>query len=87
MERLDYFLNDRMKTIVVLHQHQIEVNNVKFCPMNQDEIASEIGCSKVKTNQLLKELVDTGYVEVLKKGRYVLTDSAIKVIEKLELGE
>lgn len=87
MNNINYFMNERMKTLLVLRDHQIDTGDQLVCPLNQIEIASFVGCSKVKVNQILKELTDSGYVNVQKKGRYILTESANAIITKLELGE
>lgn len=87
MAELDFFINDRMRTLVILHEHQVEIEGVKICPMNQVEIAKSLGCSKVKANQLLKELIDSGYIVTPKKGRYSLTDSAYIALNEMKIGE
>lgn len=87
MDKMNYFINDRMKTLVVLHEHLVEIDGVKVCPMNQIEIAKSIGCSKSKANQLLKELLEAGYISVPKKGRYVLTTEALNIFEEMKIGE
>ena len=54
--------------------------------MNQQEIANLVPCGKLKVNQILKELIDNGYVEMLHtKGRYIVTDKGDGVLKKLSL--
>ena len=84
MELMKDFINDKMKVLLAIKEHLIDVEGVSSCPLNQDELASIVGCSKVKVNNLLKELVNDGYVEVPKKGRYMLTKLAYQVINKME---
>lgn len=87
MESIKDFINDKMKVLLAINNHLVDVDGTKMCPLNQLELANEIGCSKVKVNGLLRELIDGGYIETPKKGRYVLTSNAYEVIEKLTLGE
>lgn len=84
MEKLDFFINDRMRILMLLNQNLVNIDGVQMCPMNQNEIANEIGCSKVKANQLIRELIDEGYILTFKKGRYSLSDEAIDIIGNLE---
>lgn len=52
--------------------------------MNQQEIANLVPCGKLKVNQILKELIDDGYVEMLHtKGRYIVTDKGDGVLKKV----
>ena len=70
MGELDFFMNDRMK----------EGNS--FCPLNQQEIADLVPCSKLKANQIIRELIDAGYVEMIRsRGRYIVTEKGNIVLE------
>lgn len=86
-EKVDYFLNERMRVLIVIKEHQVQTTDGIVCPLNQNEIAKYVGISKVKANQLLNELIDTGYVKAIKKSRYLLTKNASDIISKLDLGE
>jgi len=82
MENLYFFINERMKVLIELDKHQIEIAGVKICPINQQEISELVECSKVKVNQVIKELIDKGYVEIYHtRGRYVLTEKANRAIK------
>jgi predicted transcriptional regulator len=82
MENLYFFINERMKVLLELEKHQIEIAGTKICPINQQEISDLVECSKVKVNQVIKELIKQGYVEAYHtRGRYVLTEKANKVIK------
>lgn len=83
MENIKDFINDKMKVLLVINEHLVDIEGIKMCPLNQNELANEIGCSKVKVNGLLRELIDSGYIETPKKGRYVLTSNANEIIKKL----
>ena len=77
MGELDFFMNDRMKVLQIIYQHQISVEGNSFCPLNQQEIADLVPCSKLKANQIIRELIDAGYVEMIRsRGRYILTEKA-----------
>lgn len=83
MGELDFFMNDRMKVLQIINQHQISVEGNRFCPLNQQEIADLVPCSKLKANQIIRELIDAGYVEMIRsRGRYIVTKKANIVLEK-----
>ena len=79
---LDFFMNDRMKVLQIIYQHQISVEGNSFCPLNQQEIADLVPCSKLKANQIIRELIDAGYVEMIRsRGRYIVTEKGNIVLE------
>lgn len=79
------FLNDKFTVLQELYKHQIDINGVILCPVTQQELANIIGCSKAKINSILNELMKKGLVQMYNntKGRYILSDDAIKIIKKL----
>ena len=87
MGELDFFMNDRMKVLQIIYQHQISVEGNSFCPLNQQEIADLVPCSKLKANQIIRELIDAGYVEMIRsRGRYIVTEKGNIVLEFLDGG-
>lgn len=85
MDELYFFVNERMKVLLELQKHQIEISGVKYCPISQQEMAELIKCSKVKVNQVIKELSEQGYVETYSaRGKYILTQKAVNMLEKFK---
>ena len=76
------FANDLYLVLEILNTHQIEVEGERYVPLSQQEIAALADCSRPKINQLMKELVDHGYVQVYHKmrGKYQLTPAGAKVL-------
>lgn len=85
MINIKYFLNDKMKLLIVIKEHQINVAGITMCPMNQQEMADAVGCSKSTLNKMMRELVREGYVRVHKRGKYILTKESQDVINRLDL--
>ena len=80
------FVNEKTKVLVILRENQLPINGKSICPLNQQEIANLVPCGKFKVNQILKELIDNGYVEMLHtKGRYIITSKGEEMLEKLSL--
>lgn len=82
------FVNEKTKILLVLKEKQIEIDGKKVCPLNQQEIATLIDCGKVKTNQLMKELNEEGYIQMAHaKGRYIILGKGYELLEKMSLSE
>ena len=80
------FVNEKTKILLVLKEKQVEIDGKMVCPLNQQEIASLIECGKVKTNQLMKELIEEGYIQMVHaKGRYFILEKGHQLLEKLSL--
>lgn len=80
------FVNEKTKVLIILKENQLPIDGKSICPLNQLEIANLVPCGKLKVNQILKELIDDGYVEMLHmKGRYIVTAKAYEVLKKLSL--
>lgn len=86
MNKIEFFANDRYLVLKILYEHQIEINNAEICPITQQEIVDDLGCSKAKVNIVLNELNDNGYAQIYNntKGRYVLTEDAKRIMKKLK---
>lgn len=82
------FINEKTKILLVLKEKQVEIDGKLVCPLNQQEIASLVECGKVKTNQLMKELADEGYIQMAHaKGRYIVLDKGYDMLERMSLSE
>ena len=80
------FINDKMKVLLILKEHQVEIEGIKLCPLNQQEIANHVPCGKLKANQLINELIDEGYIEMMRsKGRYIITEKGLGLLKKMSL--
>lgn len=80
------FVNEKTKVLVILKENQLEIDGKYICPLNQQEIADLIPCGKLKANQIIKELVEQGYVAMLhSKGRYLVTEKGNDVLRKMSL--
>ncbi|MGN9057582.1 hypothetical protein ACTNA4_14275 [Bariatricus sp. HCP28S3_A7] len=80
------FINDKMKVLLILREHQVEIEGIKLCPLNQQEIANHVPCGKLKANQLINELIDDGYIEMMRsKGRYIITEKGFELLKKMSL--
>ena len=80
------FINEKMKVLLILREYQVEIDGVKLCPLNQQEIANNVPCGKLKANQLINELIDSGYIEMMRsKRRYIITEKGYEILKKMSL--
>ena len=80
------FVNEKTKVLLIMKNHLVEIDGVWVCPLNQQEIANLVPCGKLKANQIIKELIDDGYAEMLRtKGRYTITEKGNELLTKMSL--
>ena len=83
MNNLEFFGNSYYKVLKVLYDNQIQVKDKCYVTLSQQEIADILHFSKLKTNGIIKELREKGFIANYenKRRKYVLTDIGYKVIE------
>lgn len=82
---LQYFANDNYKILKILSDNTVMILDDLIVPLSQQQIADIAHFSKVKTNQILNDLITKGFVETFegKRAKYRLTDLGNKVIKLL----
>lgn len=83
---LEIFANDKFKLLKLLHENQVKVRDDFYIPLSQQEIADMAHFSKLKTNQILNELINTGFVEIYKnkRGKYAITEKGVKALHLMQ---
>ena len=82
------FINDKTRILLIISENQLEIKGKNICPLNQQEIASLAHCGKLKANQIIKEFIEEGYLEMIHaKGRYLITAKGYVLLEKMSLFE
>jgi len=71
-----------------MEKRQIPLGDSKIVKLSQQEISEVLQISKVKVNAIINDLKSEGYViQQSPRGRYLLTDKAIKMLNKVDGGE
>lgn len=78
------FLNDYYRLLRFLYDNQTVVLDKTIIPLTQADIARTLGISKAKINILLSKLKDEGYLEKGQKGKYILLDKSLVMIEEMK---
>lgn len=83
---LEIFANDKYQILKLLHENQVKVKDDFFIPLSQQEIADMAHFSKLKTNQIINELIDFGFAEVFKnkRGKYAITEKGLKALNLMQ---
>lgn len=82
------FVNEKMKILLIIRNNQKDCGERAVCLLNQQEIANLVPCGKLKVNQIIKELIEEGYIEMVHaKGHYFVTDKGYRIIKKMSLSE
>lgn len=84
--KMNYFGNDNYKILKILNDNQVEILGDTIIPITQQEIANLAQFSKVKTNQIINDLIDKGFTDTYKgkRGKYILTVLGKKVVYVME---
>ena len=83
MFNLEYFGNDNYKVLKFLYDNQIQVKDEYYIVLSQQEIADMVQFSKLKTNGIIQDLREKGFIANYenKRRKYIITDIGYKVIE------
>ncbi|KXU06797.1 hypothetical protein [Streptococcus gallolyticus] len=83
---LEPFANDSFKILKSLKENQVEVKGEYYISLSQQEIADINHMSKLKTNRLLRDLIEGGFVCSYqnKRGKYAITEKGKKVLHLIQ---
>lgn len=74
------FTTNQYKVLEAMFNNTLSVADRKYCPLGQGEIANELGLSRVAVNKIFTELKDAGYISMVTRGKWKLSDKATKII-------
>lgn len=83
---LEPFANDRFKVLKSLQDNQIEVKGQYYIALSQQEIADINHMSKLKTNRIIRELMDGHFLINYqnKRSKYEITEQGYKVLRLIQ---
>ena len=86
MFNLEYFANDNYKVLKFLYNNQIQVKDEYYIVLSQQEIADIVNFSKLKTNGIIQDLREKGFIANYenKRRKYIITEKSNKTINIIE---
>lgn len=80
------FITNQYKVLEVMYNNTLSIADKEYCPLGQGEIADKLGLSRAVVNKIFTELRDSGYISMVTRGKWKLSDNAtemIRVTQKL----
>lgn len=74
------FTTNQYKVLEVMYDNTLFIADKKYCPLGQGEIADELGLSRAVVNKIFTELKDAGYISMVTRGKWKLSDRASEMI-------
>lgn len=80
MSNIELFTNDTFRVLAYLHDIRDKNNCART---TQQEVADELGLSRVTVHNIFKQLRETKYIkqDIEHVGRYILTSKTITVVK------
>jgi len=74
------FTTNQYKILETMYNNTLSIANKEYCPLGQGEIADELNLSRAVVNKMFAELKDAGYISMVTRGKWKLSDKALEMI-------
>ena len=81
-EMNNLFKTKEYKILEIMEETTLSVGEEEYSPLGQQEIGLKMGLSRVSINRVFKELREEGYIEMLTRGKWKLTEKAKELLDK-----
>lgn len=75
------FTTNQYKVLEAMYDNTLSIADKEYCPLGQGEIANELGLSRAAVNKIFAELRETGYISMITRGKWRLSDQANEMIK------
>lgn len=75
------FITNEYRVLEVLCTNSVCVKETRFCALHQYEIAEELHLSRANINKIFSNLQSEGYISMITRGRWKVSDDAMHLIE------
>lgn len=84
--KMNYFGNDNYKVLKIMNDNQVEILGETIVPLTQQDVADLAKFSRVKTNHIINDLIDNGFLGVYqgKRGKYLMTELGEEMVKRME---
>ena len=80
----ELFITNAYRVLRVMYNNSRQVGKETYCPIGQREVAEDLGLSRAIVNKIFNELKITGYIIMLSRGNWQLTERANYVVRTVE---
>ena len=80
----DMFVTNAYRVLRTLYFNSLSVGETSYCPLGQREVALDMGLSRISVNKIFVDLRSAGYITMLSRGKWKLTDKGMNVINTME---
>lgn len=80
----DIFVTNTYRVLKVMYNNSRQVGKETYCPIGQREVAEDLGLSRAIVNKIFNELKTTGYIIMLSRGNWQLTEHANEIVRTIE---
>ena len=77
----EMFTTNQYKVIDVMYENTMVIADREYCPLSQSEIAAELQLSRAVVNKIFSELKEAGFITMVTRGKYKLSQQAIEMIK------
>ena len=81
---LEILFSDYYKVLLVLYDNCTTFKGETYCPLSQEEIAKELGTTRLTVSNLLKRLKELGYISFDSPRKYIISDQIRNIIKQLK---
>ena len=81
---LEILFSDYYKVLLVLYDNCTTFKGETYCPLSQEEIAKELGITRLTASNLLKRLKELGYISFDMPRKYIITKKAKNIIKQIK---
>lgn len=74
------FTTNQYKVLETMYENTLTIADEEYCPLGQGEVAKELGLSRAVVNKIFTELKDNGYITMVTRGKWKLSDQANEMI-------
>ncbi len=75
------FTTNQYKVLEVMYNNKLSIADKEYCPLGQGDIANELRLSRAVVNKIFTELKEAGYISMITRGKWILSDDANKMIK------
>lgn len=73
------FVTNHYRVLETMYAHTL--SDGSYCPLGQGEVAERLHLSRVAVNKIFSELKEAGYISMVIRGKWKLSDKAILLIQ------